>query len=171
MQALGLSWGEADSRAPDCREYCVRLGAPTHSGASLMLRVWQSRMAADGFQVGRDVPSRALSRVLRNLAVYEPVDGARDIRVRLAGTAFYRRFGRDVTGARFSELFDLPAFAQYRDLLIEIIESGSPTVLAIERGQGSRAPMRYECLLLPVLSPDRAAHWVLAGLFFHDQVR
>ena len=171
MQALGFSWGEVDSRAPDYRECCTRLDAPRHPGAGLVLRVWQERVAAGGFLVGRDVPSRALSRVLHNLAVYEPVDSARDIRVRLAGTTFYRRFGRDVTGARFSELFGSAAFAQNRDLLIGTIESGSPTVLAIERTQGSRTPMRTECLLLPVLSPDRAAHWILAGLFFHDRVR
>ena len=171
MQALGLIWGEVDSRAPDYRECCVRAEAPKHPGADLVLRVWQERVAAGEFLVGRDVPSRMLSHVLHNLAVYEPVEGARDIRVRLAGTAFYRRFGRDVTGARFSELFDPPAFARNRDLLIETIQSGNPTVLAIERAQGSRVPMRYECLLLPVLAPDRAAHWVLAGRVFHDGPR
>lgn len=171
MQALGLIRGEVDSRAPDYRECCVRLIAPKHAGADLVLRVWQERVAAGGFLVGRDVPSRVLSRVLHNLAVFEPVAGARDIRVRLAGTAFYRPFDRDVTGARFSELFDPPAFERNCNLLIETIQSGNPTVLAIERAQGSRVLTRYECLLLPVLSPDRAAHWVLAGLFFEDGPR
>ena len=171
MQALGLIWGEVDNRAPDYRERSARLDAPKHPGAVLTLRVWQERGGADGFRVGRDIPSRALSRVLRNLAVYEPIDGARDFRVRIAGTAFYRRFGRDVTGERFSELFDPEVFAHNRAILAQTIESGVPTVIEYECAQGSRVPVHHECLLLPVRSPDGAARWALTGLFFHDWAR
>jgi hypothetical protein len=170
MQALGLVWGEVDSRAPDYRERTTFIGGPKHPGARLTLTVWRQAMAADGFVIGRDVPSRKLSSVLRNLAVYEPVDGGRDFHVRIAGTAFYRRFGYDITGKTVSGLFGPDSFAEKRDILNRMIESGTPVFAELERAQGTRMPMRFEVLLLPVLAPRRAAGWVMTGIFFQDWV-
>lgn len=170
MQALGLVWGEVDSRAPDYRERTTFIGAPKHPGARLTLTVWRECAPAGGFTIGRDVPSRKLSSVLRNLAVYEPVDGGRDFRVRIAGTAFYRRFGYDITGRMVSSLFDQDSYAEKRDILNRMIETGRPVFVEIERAQGTRMPMRFEILLLPVLAPGRIAGWAMAGIFFHDWV-
>ena len=171
MQALGLIWGDVDSRAPDYWENATRLDAPAHPGAVATLRAWRERQGADGFRVGRDIPSRALSRVLRNLAVCEPIEEARDFRIRIAGTAFYRRFGRDITGERFSNLFACDTFAHNRSILIETMESGIPASIGYERAHGSRVISRHECLVLPVFSPDGAARWALTGLFFDDWAR
>ena len=170
MQALGLVWGDVDSRAPDYREQSCLIDAPRHPGAALTLSVWRKRMREDGFIVGRDIPSRALSSVLRNLAIYEPIAGGDDFRVRIAGTAFYRRFGRDVTGERFSTLFDATQHAEKRGLLHAMAATQQPICLEIERAQGTRAAVRFELLVLPVSSPRRDESWALAGIFFHDWV-
>lgn len=171
MQALGLVWGELDISAPDYRERFVTLDAPKHSGAKLMLDVWANCRRHGGMIVGRDLPSRAVSSVLRNLAVYEPIENGGDWTVRIAGTAFYRRFGRDVTGARFSDLFEPDIFESNRRLLEQVVAEHAPAVREVERVQGSRTAIRFELLLLPVRSPDRKADWIAAGLFFHDWVR
>ncbi len=170
MQALGLVWGDVDSRARDYRERSILIETPTHPGAVLTLSVWRKRMREGGFVIGRDIPSRALSSVLRNLAVYEPIDGGQDFRVRIAGTAFYRRFGRDVTGERFSALFDPSEFSEKSRFLHEMAQTSQPVCLDIERAQGSRASARFELLVMPVRAPRRDENWALAGIFFHDWV-
>ncbi len=168
MQALGLVWGDMDCCAPDYRHTRTVLGAPEHPGAKQTLHIWRARMAKGGFVVGQDIPSRELAGVLRNLAVYEPVEDGHDYRVRIAGTAFYRRFGREVTGRLLSELFDLQLFADIRKGLLEVVGHGTPYSVAIERSQGARPAVQSEILLLPVASPDGQARWALAGMFFYD---
>jgi hypothetical protein len=166
MQALGQVWGRVDPRAPDLKETAAPLAAPTLRGAQILLDVW--REAGDGFVVGRDIPSRSLSSILRNLAVLEPIDGARDFRARVAGTALLRRFGRDVTRANMSELYAPAIFERRRNWLIEAIARARPVIHRIEMQQGSRRPLSFELIYLRVLAPDRASPWVLAGFFFED---
>lgn len=168
MQALGLVWGDVDVTAPDYRERSIALDAPSHPSAQLTLKVWQTCAQRGGMVVGRDLPSRSLSSVLRNMAVYEPVADARDWRVRIAGTAFFRRFGRETTGAQFSDLFNRTGFEARRAVLERVASSKVPVFGEIERTHGNRAPVRFEFLLLPVLSPNRNSVWVAVGLFFHD---
>ena len=170
MQALGLVWGEVDSCAPDFQERFTILDAPKHSGAELLHSLWQRKRAEGGFVVGRDIPSRELSSVLRNLAVYEAIERGMDFRVRIAGTAFYRRFGEDVTGKRLSELFDARMFKAIRARLNSTLASARPTSVEIERMQGGNSG-NFEILMLPVSAPSRTAHWVLVGMFFQDWVR
>src|SRR6202012_1954162 len=103
-QALGLIWKDFGS-TPDVQETCTPLRAPVHFGARLLFSHWQEKQAAGGMIVGRDIPSRAITSALRHLILYEPLEGGHDFRIRLAGSANLRRFSRDVTGMRLSELF------------------------------------------------------------------
>ncbi|HUJ01995.1 MAG TPA: PAS domain-containing protein [Rhizomicrobium sp.] len=166
MQALGQVWGGLDPRARDYRETAKPLSAPTLHGAQTILKAW--REAKDGFVVGRDIPSRPLSSVLRNLGLLEPLDRARDFRVRLAGTALLRRFGRDIKGATLSELYTQGAFERRRKWLTEAIDGERPVIHALTMQQGDGRPLSFERVYLPVLAPDRAAHWVLAGYFYYE---
>ena len=104
MQALGLVWGNLDSVAANLEEVRTRIDVPSQYGARLLLDYWRARQAEDGFVVGATCRARRLACVLRNLAIYEPIEDGRDFRFRLAGTAFMRRFGRDVTGLKLSEI-------------------------------------------------------------------
>jgi hypothetical protein len=169
MQALGLVWGDVDTPSYEPDEHSMPLAAPVHFGARLLFEYWEERAAHGGIVIGRDVPSRKLSSILRNLAVYEPLEG--DFRVRLAGAAFLRRFGRDVGGARLSELFDGRAFERRRDNLLEILRTGQPAIHDVQVPQRKRAPLHFEALALPALSPTRTTGWLLGGMFFHDWSR
>ncbi len=168
MQAVGLVWSEVDQSAPDFRAKGGLIEGPRHPGAKLTFDVWQERMAQGGFVVGRDIPSRALGGVLRNLAVYEPLEGGEDFRIRIAGTAFFRRYGYDVTGRRLSELFDEPLFDRIRDGINAMLDAGEPRSVAVEHVQGNRKPLRFEVLFLPVTPPGGAGQWSLTGMFFDD---
>jgi hypothetical protein len=171
MQALGLVWDDVDNLVADADATYTRLSEPRHFGARLALEAWRTQRLADGFVVGRDVPSRALAPVLRNLAVYEPLDGGCDFRARLAGSALIRRFGCDVTGLKLSELFDREAFEHHRAVMAEVLASQTPRSLDVQIKSESRTQLRFEVLSLPVLAPDRETGWLLTGLFYHDWTR
>jgi hypothetical protein len=168
MQALGLVWRGVDATAADALEKRVRIPEPIHFGARLLFDNWRKRRAKDGFVVNRDVPSRALASVLRNLIVYEPQDGARDFRVRLAGSALIRRFDCDITGLKLSELFDRTSFECHRDAMVDIVQTDTPSILDVKLVAKGRTQLHFEVLGLPVQSPDKSAVWVLGGLFYYD---
>lgn len=164
MQALGQVWGRLDANAPDFKETATSLAAPKHYGAQLLLDEW--RKAEDGFVVGRDIPSRALSTILRNIAVFEPFE--RDFRARIGGTALLHRFGRDITGARLSELYTPATFARRCKWLGDAMNGNRPVIHKIEMQQGTRKPLSFELVFLPVLAPDLCTKWALAGFFYYE---
>lgn len=164
MQALGQVWGRVDPRAPDLKETATALNAPKLHGAQLLLDNWRDHK--DGFVVGRDIPSRALSSVLRDLAVFEPIEN--DFRARVGGTGLLQRFGRDITGVRMSELYAPATFARRRKWLHDAMDGNRPVTHRIEMQQGIRKPLSFELLYLPVLAPDLCTKWALAGFFYYE---
>jgi hypothetical protein len=168
MQALGLVWDNVDPLTADLREAVSPIPAPVHFGARLLYAHWRDLQKHDGLVVGRDVPSRHLSGILRNLAVFEPIDDLQDFRARLAGTAFLRRFGRDITGLKLSEVFLKTGFDTHRNSMAEIVRSRIPLTFDVKVQRGDRVFLKFEALRLPVFSPDRSGIWVLSGLFYHD---
>lgn len=168
MQALGQVWGPVDPRAPDLKENATPVAAPKLYGALLLLDFWRERCADGGFVVGRDIPSRPLGNILRNLVIYEPVDDGHDLRVRIAGTALMRRFNRDITGALLSELYPPDGFERRRAHLFEAASALRPVMLDVVMQQGDQKPLTFETILLPVTAPDRRTNWVLQGIFYHE---
>jgi hypothetical protein len=168
MQALGLTWGATALRsAPAVTETHIVRSAPIHRGARLLLDVWREREAQGRFVVGRDVPSRGLARVLSGLVLYEPLQTG-DFRVRLAGHALHRRFGRDVTGETLSRLLDEAQFIQHACQMRALLMNGEPFVLEVRLMEEGRLKLCYELVALRVFAPDGKTPWVLSGLFFHD---
>jgi hypothetical protein len=168
MQALGLVWRDVDALAADVHEKRTKILEPVHFGSRILFDNWRKRRQDGGFVVGRDVPSRALSPVLRNLVVYEPMDGGRDFKVRLAGSALIRRFDCDITGLKLSELFDRVSFECHRDAAAAVIATDTPNVLDVKLMSKGRTQLHFEALGLPVQSPDQSAVWLLGGLFYYD---
>jgi hypothetical protein len=170
MQALGLVWRDVDSISPDCDEFCAPRDEPSHCGAQLTFQNWQEKHRNGGFVVGRDLPSRTLAGVLRNLAIYEPVEGGADFRLRVAGTGLVRRYGCDVTGLMLSQIYEPRAFETQRERMAKV-RDGAPSFADIRMSRGRRVELQYESLQLPVCSPDLAQSWVMGGFFYHDWVR
>lgn len=165
MQSLGLVW--ADSRPGSFHELHVESDRAVHRGARRLLEVWSEHQARGGMMVGRDVPSRALARMLSGLALYQPILNG-DFRVRLAGEALRRRFGRDATGEKLSDLMSAALFAGYGARLRALLDTGKPLVLDVCRCEGDRSRHYFELVDLRVTAPDGITPWVLSGIFFHD---
>lgn len=168
MQALGLVWGNLDPVSANLEEIRAEIPRPTQYGACLLLDHWHTREARGGFVVGRDVPARDIASILRNLALYEPIEGARDFRVRLAGAAFMRRFGRDITGLKLSQIYDAANFEGQRENLEGVIRTRAPYIVDVKVMRGKRLFLRFEGIRLSVLAPDRRETWVMGGLFSSD---
>lgn len=166
MQALGLSWGDAAPLSGISETHIVR-AHPAHRGARLLLEAWRVRQAEGHFVVGRDVPSRGLAKVLSGLALYEPLYSG-DFRVRLAGHALRRRFGRDVTGETLSRLLDAAQFSRHCAQMHTLLETGEPLVVEVRQYEEHYLRLCYEWVALRVFAPDGRTPWVLSGTFFHD---
>jgi hypothetical protein len=170
MQALGLVWRDVDSISPDSEEHPVSKSAPEHFGAKLTFHNWQEKHRSGGFVVGRDLPSRALAGVLRNLAIYEPMQGGADFRVRVAGTGLVRRYGCDVTGLLLSQLYEPLAFERQVAQMAKT-RHGAQVFAEVRMVRGPRVELQYEMLQLPVRSPDLQQSWVMGGFFYSDWAR
>ena len=168
MQALGLVWDTVNPLTADLSETVTQIPEPLHFGARLLFERWRGLQGGDGFVVGRDVPARQLGGILRNLAIYEPLEDCRDFRARLAGTAFLRRFGRDITGLKLSEIFQDVGFERHRAKMADIVRSGEPQAIDVKLQRRNRTLLHAEALRLPVQSANRTNTWVLSGLFYYD---
>jgi len=168
MQALGLVWGHIDPVAANLEEVRTEIAQPTHYGARQLLDHWHTREARGGFVVGRDVPAREIASILRNLALFEPMDDGADFRVRLAGAVYMRRFGRDITGLKLSQIYDAPNFEWQRENLDAVTRAQAPSVVDVKLARGDRVFLRFEGVRMRALSPDRRDIWVMGGIFCSD---
>jgi hypothetical protein len=168
MQALGQVWADVDKSDPGFEESFAVMREPSHYDACHLFNHWLKRTEEGGFVVGKDVPSRTLAPLLRNLVLYEPVDDGADFKARLAGSALMRRFGQDISGLRLSQMFDQRAFECQRYDMLQIIRTSQPCVLEGKVRALAHPGLHFEILALPVLAPDLETVWVLSGLFYYD---
>jgi hypothetical protein len=159
-------WDQTGQLPADARLIYVTLEFPTHPNALLLLEYWCNRSKDDGFVVGRDIPARPIAKILHILMVNEPIGDIEDMNIRLAGSSFRRRHGRDITGEKLSSLFAPETFERLRGNTREILRTGKPCILDARVQWLDRELTHYEILVLPVLSPDRKATWMLVGLFY-----
>jgi hypothetical protein len=172
MQMLGMTWMNAGADTTDGGETHVLLDAPRHPHACDLYVFWQAAQASGGLRIRRDVPSRALSPLLSQLTLYEPVEGGMDFRARVVGTAALRRFGVETTGSLLSEMFDDAGFRRRRRNMRGLLDTGRPYALDVEaRASDGALRLHFEVLTVPVWSPEGRTRWVLSGVFYWDWPR
>lgn len=72
---------------------------------------------------------RDITRLLPTVSLTEVLPGeAVDFRIRLAGTALYNVYGREITGRRLSEVYNSAACEYWRDELGRIVRDRKPGV-------------------------------------------
>lgn len=142
-----------------------RTDALAHVLAPTALRFWENR-PVDGIVIGRDIPSRAIAPLLSHTIIYQPVDGRRDLRVRLAGTSLRARFPRDITGLKMSNLFGPEDFPVRFDTMMEVIDRNEPRMACITHTVGDITVFRLELLMLPAWSADRRERWAVTFTFY-----
>ncbi len=158
---------QVTSAYDDLVDEYARVPAPRHEDAIELVAYWRDVIArGDGFLIGRDIPARAIARLLKNIQVDEPLADGSDVRVRLSGTAVRRRFGTEVCGALHSELFSPEDFRHHLAAVMEVIRTGQPIVLDSSLKRGLLEEMHSEIVLLPIQDRDAKTPLVLAGIFY-----
>ena len=148
-------------------EHRIRgINVPMHPSTIRLIAYWQECEARGGLRMDRDIPAPGIAPLLQDLMVAEPVRDWADAHIRLAGSAVAEYFGRDLDGARMSDIFaDEP-----RDG--EMLLAGAKTAIArnrpgimeqilVDRGE----IQRQEMTALPMFAPDGRAQWILVGIF------
>ena len=168
---LGVNTREnwLDGVSPPPQETFLPMDAPRHLHARLLHEHWSKRGGA--FVIGRDIPSRPLAPVLRNVAVLEANRDHSDFYVRLAGTAWLRRFGHDVTGTMLSQLYDRETFAGRRQLLWTLLKDGAPLFRDVKLMDAGGVYLHYELVALRAIRTDRKGHCALTAIFPYDWSR
>jgi hypothetical protein len=138
--------------------------APSHPHARALLDYWNEICRSGDFVMGRDVPARTISKLMKHLTVFEPTDG--DFRLRLVGDLIRQKYGYDATGMLVSEVYDPVAGQQFVSLLSNVVARGRPVVQDVRLRGVLDDIYRADLLLLPVKAPDREATWVLDGTFY-----
>ncbi|MBS0275866.1 MAG: PAS domain-containing protein [Proteobacteria bacterium] len=155
-------------RARSGLEHRIRgINVPMHPSTIRLIAYWQACEARGGLRMGRDVPASGIAPLLPDLVVAEPVRDWADAHIRLAGSAMAEYFGRDLDGARMSEIFA----GEPRDG--EMLLAGARAAIARNRpgiveqilvGNG-REILRQEVAELPIYAPDRNVRWILTSTF------
>lgn len=145
------------------------LDQPTHPDAQAFLGVWRERAKNGDLVIGTDIPSRPFARFLSNLMIVEPVEDGRDCRIRLAGTLLRQRYGREVSGERFSALFSGTTFAGNLSRMQTVRETGTPLILAGSVAREEKLPLCFDTVVLRARAPKSDALWNVIGVFPHTE--
>jgi len=148
-------------------EMTVReIEAPIHESAKEFFAYWSACSGAGDFVMGRDVPSRAISRLTKHLNVTEPVGSGEDFRFRLVGSELNHRIGRDITGMLISEVYPEPVAKSLLASLNKVLATNTPVFQAVRVSGLTGEVRRPEVVMVPMKSPDLTATWVLHGVFY-----
>ena len=159
--------GSRPVEVPDLRDHYAIVQSAQHPQTRKLIEFWNAR-GPDGIVVGRDVPSRAIAPLLSHIAIWEPADGGRDLRIRLAGASLRRRFGIEIKGRLMSELFPPGDFRNHLAGTLQVLETGTPMIVDSRLIRRTVEELHLEIAVLPVRSPDRKTGWVLSSVFFFD---
>jgi len=160
--------GRSIERTHNGLEHRIRgINVPTHPSTIRLIAYWQQCEACGGLRMDRDVPAPDIAPLLQDLMVAEPIRDWADAHIRLAGSAMADHFGRDLDGARMSEIFA----GEPRDG--EMLLAGAKTAIARNRPgiveqilvENGREILRQEVAELPIYAPDSNVRWILTSTF------
>jgi len=145
----------------------LMLSVPEHPGSIALIEHWLAHEANGGMRMGRDIPSRAMSKLLPNIAICEPVGSWEDGRIRIAGAILTERFGRDIAGILITELYcNDPAGAEMLlDGARQAQETRKPGLLSTRVVANKIEVMRFEVVALPISAADGLTPWCIVGIF------
>ena len=89
---------------------------------------WSSRRHGPGLPSRRDLHPGDIKRLLPTLSLIDVESEPLDFRVRLAGTALYDVYGREITGRRLGDIYNSAAADYWRVELAKVVAEGRPAV-------------------------------------------
>lgn len=145
------------------KEELVFLAQPVLETSKRFLQFWEGR-PADGLVYLRDVPSRAIASLLKNIIIWETIDDWSDARVRLMGSGLLFRFGMDVKGRLLSQLFAADEVKQHLAMTRRAYEDNAPVMVHSHLRMGEMHVMTLEIIIIPLQSPDHKVPMVMVSV-------
>ena len=171
MQAQAL--GFLSRRAPCAQEGFVHertmLDRPSHRVALSLLETSRALAPEGGIVLGRHFPSRGFAAHLTDVLLLEPVAGAEDFRIRLAGFAMQCFYGRCLRGSRLRDLHGARDRTELAAVFGAVIASGEPHVHLAYLRDGGVTMARREIVSVPVTASDGRTPLVLAVSFWSER--
>lgn len=134
-----------------------------HASLRALWRYWAGK-TSDGLLPGRStIRPEEMRALLGNLLLMDVVDGGKDFRYRLHGTALVDLFGGDLTGRLVSSLV-IEGVTDLLDEARRVVESRSHYYLE-ETVVAERRHMRVSKLILPLAENGRDVDMLLVGIF------
>lgn len=93
------------------------------------LYAYWAQLRTGGRLPGReDIHPDDFKRLLPTISLIDVQRDPMDFRLRLAGTGLYGVYGREITGRRLSEVYNVPASDYWRGELTKVVEGRRPAV-------------------------------------------
>jgi hypothetical protein len=151
----------------DCEHRFNIVKDPVHPSTTALLAHWRACQVNGGMRMGRDIPSRAIATLMKDIIISEPIGDWEDARLRLVGSGMAAHFGRDVTGLRMNEVFagelsDRGMLLAGAKMCIEQNRPGTVEQIILDNG---KEILRQEMTAMPLRAPNGDERWLLTATF------
>jgi hypothetical protein len=135
----------------------------------LVLACWQDMRRGRAMPTRDELNPRSLGAALRNVQMFEVIDGGDDFRCRVFGTGIAETTGLQITGRCLSEFEDTRLRTRMTAALRRVVQTRAPVRMFAERAAvGHLAHKRVETIWLPLGSGESVTH-VLSGCVFPNR--
>lgn len=149
------------------------LAAPEHPEAIALHRYWLEKRGGRAFPDRSDISPSDFSRLLPHMTIVEVLDGGRDFRFRLYGSALAAMTGRDRTGEYFSKLDAAPGAKitaeETRFFWMsygrQVLEMAAPMFTRVPLVQTGAAGMMLHSVVLPLTAGGEEIGQILGAAF------
>jgi len=149
------------------------LAAPEHPDAIALYHYWQGKRGGRAFPDRGDISPSEFSRLLPHITIVEVLEGGRDFRFRLYGSAMAAMTGHDRTGEYFSKLEAAPGAKisseetrrYWMDYGRQVLEAQGPVFTKAPLIPGAGERIMLHSAVLPLTAGGTEIGQVLAGAF------
>jgi hypothetical protein len=152
------------------------LDAPRHPGVAMLSAYWDRKRAGRPMPDRCDIAPSEIVRLLPNIFICETLEGGRDFRFRIFGTALVNLLGIEMTGRTMSELGADPSIIlnveaarhRWRSLTELTYRSASPHFASGYMINTIHRAIAWHSYSAPLTLGESGVAQIVGGLFFDE---
>ena len=122
---------------------------------------WAGLRKADRLPGRRDIDPADFKRHLPTVSLVDVRRDPLDFKTRLAGTALYGVYGREITGLRMEDIYPQPEASEWRDRLKRVVETRKPAMGVHSLAWRGTARLSIVWLRLPLAADGATVDMIL----------
>lgn len=141
----------------------AQIGAPAAAARAHeeLFAYWASLRGSGRLPARRDIDPAKFKRHLPTVSLIDVLPEPREFRMRLAGTALYGVYGREITGRTLGEIYAGSAVEYWRAELAQVVNERRPSVGAHNLAWRGASHLSILWLRLPLASNGRDVDMIL----------